>query len=200
MDPINTGLAYDRIAEVWNSDTFNRKNGVAQHDRAVEFSKSRGRALDVGCGSSGRIIDLLIRHGFKAEGLDISAKMIELARLRHPGVTFHHADICRWEMPVRYDFISAWDSIWHVPLAEHKSVLKKLLGSLTPGGVFIFTTGGVDDPGEKKDASMGPEVYYSVLGIPGILEVLAECDCICRHLEYDQYPELHLYIIAQRRQ
>lgn len=199
MDPINTGLAYDCIAEVWNSDTFNRKNGIVQHDRAVEFSKSRGRALDVGCGSSGRIIDLLIRHGFQTEGLDISPKMIELARRRHPGVTFHHADICRWEVPVRYDFISAWDSIWHVPLAKNKSVLKKLLGSLTPGGVCIFTTGGVEDPGEKTVASMGPEVYYSVLGIPGTLEVLAECDCICRHLEYDQYPELHLYIIAQKR-
>ncbi len=29
-------------------------------------------------------------------------------------------------------------------------------------------------------------------------DLLAEAGCICRHLEYDQYPELHLYIIAQK--
>jgi len=25
-----------------------------------------------------------------------------------------------------------------------------------------------------------------------------DAGCICRHLEYDQYPELHLYLIVQR--
>jgi hypothetical protein len=28
--------------------------------------------------------------------------------------------------------------------------------------------------------------------------VLSEAGCICRHLEYDQYPESHLYLIAQK--
>ena len=41
-------------------------------------------------------------------------------------------------------------------------------------------------------------MYYSVLGIPKTLEVLSAAGCICRHLEYDQYPEQHLYMIAQR--
>jgi hypothetical protein len=45
---------------------------------------------------------------------------------------------------------------------------------------------------------MGPQMYYSVLGIPNLLKLISEAGCICRHLEYDQYPELHLYVIAQR--
>lgn len=199
MDPIDTGRAYNEIAERWNSDAFYRENGIAQHERAIAFVTNRGRALDVGCGSSGRFIDLLLSSGFDVEGVDISERMIELARNRHPDTIFHHADICRWELPTRYDFISAWDSIWHVPLGENEKVLRKLLRGLAPGGICIFTTGARDAPEEKTDANMGPEVYFSVLGIPRTLEVLAECDCICRHLEYDQYPELHLYIIAQKR-
>jgi len=45
---------------------------------------------------------------------------------------------------------------------------------------------------------MGPEVYYSSLGTAGFLELIMELGCICRHLEYDRYPELHTYLIVQK--
>lgn len=64
--------------------------------------------------------------------------------------------------------------------------------------MFIFTTGGLDGPEEKSDSSMGPPVHYSVLGISRTLELLSEFGCVCRHLEYDQFPEKHLFIIVQK--
>jgi SAM-dependent methyltransferase len=124
--------------------------------------------------------------------------MIELAGQRHPDVRFHHADICEWEFPARYDFISAWDSIWHIPLERQEPVLRKILHGLTPGGVCIFTTGGLDGPSEKVDSAMGPPMYYSAPGLPDTLALIASAGCICRHLEYDQHPELHVFVIAQR--
>jgi hypothetical protein len=45
---------------------------------------------------------------------------------------------------------------------------------------------------------MRTPMYYSVLGIPMTLAVLAKSGCTCRHLEYDQHPELHVYIVAQK--
>jgi hypothetical protein len=30
------------------------------------------------------------------------------------------------------------------------------------------------------------------------LQLLARFGCVCRHLEYDQYPEQHLRVIAQK--
>lgn len=198
MAPGEVANSYDALAVRWSSDGFLRSNGIAQHERAIAFLGQKRHALDVGCGSSGRLIELMIRHGFTAEGVDLSARMIELARQRHPEVTFHQADICEWRLPRRYDLISAWDSIWHLPLEVQKPVLKKLLAGLTPGGVCIFSTGGLDAPGEKTDAAMGQPMYYSALGIPATLAVIAETGCICRHLEYDQHPELHLFLIAQR--
>lgn len=198
MNPNEIARSYDQLADQWHSDSFPRSNGIEQHERAIAFLKEKRHALDIGCGSNGRIIDLLTSHGFDAEGMDISIRMIELAKQRHPNVTFHHADICEWDLPRKYDLISAWDSIWHLPLASQEPVMKKILQGLAPGGVCIFTTGGLDAPSEKVDASMGPKVYYSVLGIPKTLALISEAECICRHLEYDQYPELHLYIIAQR--
>jgi SAM-dependent methyltransferase len=198
MTPVEIGRSYDQLADQFNSDDFPRGYGIKQHERAIAFTRNRRNALDVGCGSSGRIVDLLQSHGFEVEGLDVSARMIDLAKRRHPGVTFHHADICEWELREQYDFISAWDSIWHVPLSQQEPVLRKLLNGLSPGGVFIFTMGGLDAPSEKIDSAMGPRVYYSAPGIPDTLRLLSAAGCVCRHLEYDQYPESHLYVVAQK--
>jgi RimJ/RimL family protein N-acetyltransferase len=64
--------------------------------------------------------------------------------------------------------------------------------------VLVFTMGGTDGPSEKQGSCMGPPMYHATLGIPKALHVLAEAGCACRHLEYDQHPELHVYIVAQK--
>lgn len=197
MHPSDLATSYDTIAHQWLEPHL-ATNGIRQHEHALKFREGGGLALDVGCGCSGRFIDLLTKHGYKIEGLDVSAQMIALARTRHPDTAFHHADICAWQPNQKYDFITAWDSIWHVLLAHHEDVLKKLCAALSPGGLFIWTTGGLDAPEEKQDSSMGPPVHYSALGIPRTLQVITEAGCICRHLEYDQPPEKHLFIIAQK--
>ena len=197
MEPEKTGRQYDGIAHLWQEPHL-QGNGIPQFERAIRFIKNRGPALDIGCGCSGRFIDLLLKHGFQPEGLDVSARMIELARQRHPQISFHQADIGQWSFPRKYDFISAWDSIFHLPLEKQEPVMRKICGALSLNGIYIFTTGGVDKPEEKSDSHMGPQVDYSALGIPKLLQLLIRFGCVCRHLEYDQYPEPHLYIIAQK--
>lgn len=199
MQPEQTGLAYDQITHLWLRDGFDRSNGIAQHQRALAFVKNRGKALDVGCGCTGRILDLLLNAGFTPEGVDVSAKMIALARQRQPELTFHQQDICKWEISAKYDFISAWDSIWHVPLQQQAVLMHKLIASLSSGGVLIFSCGGTEQAGEHSNTAMGPEVYYASLGINGFTELLLNAGCTIRHVEYDQYPELHTYFIAQKR-
>lgn len=196
--PIDIGAAYDRIADLWNGDAFNRRNGIAQHERALAYAPEGGRALDVGCGCSGRLFDLLAARGFAVEGVDASARMVELARLRHPSVPIHLADIRAWPLPGAYEFITAWDSIWHLPLADHDSVLRKLLRGLAPGGVIAFSMGGLDAPEEKADDAMGPLVPYSTLGIPAAMALVAGEQCALRHFEFDQWPESHAFVVARR--
>ena len=199
MNPKDVGESYDQIAHHWDSDQFPRSNGIAQHERAIAFTDQRGRALDIGCGSSGRIIDLLLEHGFTPEGLDVSEKMLALARRRHPDLHFHHADICEWALPHDYDFISGWDSIWHVPLHDQERTLLTILSGLSPGGVAIFTLGGIDEPSDTVNTHMGPQMYHSTIGISRTLALIAEAGSVCRHLEYDQFPQPHVYIICQRQ-
>ena len=126
MEPEQIGKAYDQIADLWDKKKFHNDNGIHQHERAIAFTDKRGAALDIGCGWNGRIIDILLEQGFTPEGIDVSGEMIKRARKNHPEVTFYHHDICSWEPPKCYDFITAWDSIWHVPLVHHENVLKKI--------------------------------------------------------------------------
>lgn len=198
MNPSDTGKAYDQITHLWESEDFNRSNGIEQHEKAIAFVENKGKALDVGCGCTGRFIDLLLGDGFEVMGVDISKEMIKLAQERHPQIEFQQQDICTWNITQKYDFITAWDSIWHVPLDQQAHVLKKLIASLNPKGVFIFSCGGTDQEGDHTDDVMGPEVYYASLGINGLLKLFMSLGCLCRHLEYDQYPELHTYLIIQK--
>lgn len=198
MEPKEIGKAYDQITHLWESEKFNRNNGIEAHKRAINFVKKSGKALDVGCGCTGRFIDLLASEGFSPEGVDISEQMIKLARVSNPDITFHHQDICSWNIPGKYDFITAWDSIWHIPLAQQERVITKLIASLNTTGVLIFSFGGTDEAGEHVDSFMGPEVYYATLGVHGFLELVMGLGSVCRHLEYDQHPEVRAFMIVQK--
>lgn len=116
MIPRKTGAHYDQIAGRWQAET-NSAYGVAQLERAIGFSKIRGPALDVGCGSTGRFLRVLEKSGFQPEGLDVSEEMIFLASERTPSAIFYPADISGWALPKSYAFISAWDSTFHLPLS-----------------------------------------------------------------------------------
>lgn len=201
MQHLTIASAYDTLAPNWLDGQFNGSNGVDQHMRALRFlarAVDGGWALNVGCGCNTRFNSLFREHGLKIEGVDISERMVALARGADPDVQLHHADICTWQTERTYRFVSAWDSIWHVQLEQQRPLMLKLLAMLDRGGVLLFSAGGLDGPSEHTDSTMGPAVYYSTLGIPGLIAVIQESGCTLRHLEFDQWPQQHLLVIAQR--
>lgn len=162
----------------------------------MSYCKSGKTALDVGCGVGGRIIHQLLRDGFIVTGVDVSEKMIDLARHEHPEAKFHVGDIIDWQAPGSYDLIVAWDSIFHLPLLAQVPVVSKLCQLLKQGGVLIYTLG--DDCGEHESSWHNEKFYYSSVGITENLHVISANGCECRHLELDQYPERHVYLIARK--
>lgn len=109
------------------------------------------RLLEIGCG-----IGRMTRHlaGIFAEihGTDVSAEMIEQARLRFadaPNVSFHETNGLDFAaLPDRYfDVIFSVYVFQHVPSPEVvRSNIRDACRVLAPGGVFKFQVCGIDHP------------------------------------------------------
>lgn len=196
MNPKELGKKYDKIAQWWHENHRGSGYGLKQLELALKFVPSGKSALDVGCGAGGRIIRKLEEHGFAVTGLDVSEKMIALAIENHPNCSFQVADICTWESDEKFDLIIAWDSIFHLPLQMHRPVIDKLCSLLEKGGVLIYTFGNA--VGEHTDVWLEDEFYYSSIGINDNLTALIENGLTVMHLELDQFPEKHVFVVAEK--
>lgn len=191
------GEKYDRIAGWWNDYHLKSDYGVAQFEKALSFVGAGRRALDVGCGSNARFISRLEAQGFQVTGIDASKAMIELAREHHPSSQFIEADICNWSSEERFDFIFSWTCLFHLPLDAQEPVLRKLCQHLSPNGVLMYDFG-AGEPGAHEDVWHDMVFPYSTIGINENLRILMEEGLETLHMELDQAPEKHSYIIARK--
>lgn len=196
MEPTELGLKYDKIAQWWHNQHDQSAYGVPQLKLALGFASAGGSALDIGCGAGGRLIRLMEGKGFSVTGLDISKEMINLAKINHPQHLFMHQDICQWQTKKHYNFILAWDSLFHLPLAMQKPVLRKISNLLTDNGVLIYSFGNA--VGEHTDQWHEDTFYYSSIGINENLSVLMQMGLTIMHVEQDQLPEKHVFVIASK--
>ena len=127
---------YDQIAE-W------RERRVAQyHYYSAELRRlvaalvpPRSRILEVGCGLGDLLASL---DGARRVGIDVSPRMIELARARHPELELRVADVERDPLPEGpFDAIVLSDAIGH--LDDIQLGLERLASMLTPSGRLIVT-------------------------------------------------------------
>ncbi|NKB75772.1 MAG: methyltransferase domain-containing protein [Gammaproteobacteria bacterium] len=196
MEPMVLGEKYDKIAGWWHERHVESEYGVRQFSRALDFSVGVGRALDVGCGAGGRFVRLLKSRGIGVTGIDVSKNMVSLARENHPDDIFMVQDICTFRTAQKFEFIVAWDSIFHLPLAMQEPVVGKLCDLLADKGVLIYTFG--DAVGEHDDVWHDEEFHYSSVGINENLRILRDHGVTCKHLELDQWPQNHVYVIGQK--
>lgn len=197
MEPSKLGKKYDKIAQWWHEQHERSSYGVSQFERAVGFATGGEKALDVGCGAGGRFVRILQNRGFSVTGLDVSKEMVMLASKNHSEHKFIHQDICSWETDECFDFIFAWDSIFHLPFAMQKPVVTKLCRLLAKNGVLLYTFGNAQ--GEHTDQWHNDTFYYSSIGINENMQLLINNGLSILHLELDQYPEKHVYTIAIKR-
>ena len=74
-------------------------------------------------------------------------------------------------------------------------VVSKLCQFLAKDGILIYTFG--NDEGEHTDQWRNDTFYYSSIGIKNNIQLLINSGMTILHLELDQCPENHIYVIAK---
>ncbi len=168
--------------------------GMKYVRQAMSLAPENAKVLDVGCGSSGRIIDEAVRRGFQISGIDVSAQMIKSAKIKHPGIPFIHNDFITWNSSGTYDLIIAWDSIFHASKNLQAKAVRKMCGLLNKKGVLLFTAGGIDD--ERSGEMHGIKFDYGSLDYMEYLNILNADGLRILLMESDQFPLNHMVFIA----
>jgi ubiquinone/menaquinone biosynthesis C-methylase UbiE len=120
--------AYD----VFTPETNDRL--IATCARLAGF-KAGASVADLGCGS-GVFTDLLQKQGYAAVGLDISPKLIGLARQKYPGVEFLEGDVEQLPFPdASLDGILLSGLVHHLP--DPARCVGEVFRVLKSGGSFV---------------------------------------------------------------
>jgi SAM-dependent methyltransferase len=128
--------AYDRIAE--QRAAYLEKNAyyAREVERLVRSLVAPGsRVLEVGCGL-GDLVGAL--GATRAVGIDVSPRMIELARARHPDLDLRVCDVETGPLPEGpFDYIVLSDVVGH--LGDVQQALEALRPLLAPDGRLVLT-------------------------------------------------------------
>ncbi len=153
---------YDRIGSRYAEWAAQQASGqLERHVNLLLGSLPAGsRVLDLGCGS-GRALKPLSER-FRVTGVDISRQQLALAKRTAPEAELILADMtCLRQPAARFGAVTAFYSITHVPRQLHADLFRSIARWLAPGGIFVASLGGRDDPGSVEAHWLGVEMYFS---------------------------------------
>jgi len=134
---------YDSIAKEW-AEAFDGEHEKKPKDREIlrRFSQEIGDrrpVWDFGCGP-GNTTGYLRNLGIEISGLDLSEKILEQARTRHPGIPFRKGNILELEFEDNsIAGITAFYAIIHFTEEQVGMAFREIFRVLQPGGLYLVT-------------------------------------------------------------
>lgn len=117
--------------------------------------------LELGCGAGLPVTKALAEH-MEVTAVDISRRQLELARVNAPAASFIRANMAELELPEgAFDAVVAVHSVTHVPRERHEDLFRRIHDWLRPGGIFVASFGGSDNPSEVDEDWLGAPMFFS---------------------------------------
>ncbi|HZN41813.1 MAG TPA: class I SAM-dependent methyltransferase [Planctomycetota bacterium] len=104
----------------------------------VMASLCRGRVLELGCGA-GHLSAEIARRGLRVLGVDLSARKIERARARYPGIEFLERDILEMPADAVHDTVVLAEVLEHVPGHVGDRMLALAWALVAPRGRLVVS-------------------------------------------------------------
>ncbi len=140
---------YNKIAE----DYYNHRNLNKFNNELEEFTSllpGNAHILDVGCGAGIPTAKFLTNRGIKVTGIDLSDKMLSLARVNVRNAEFIKMDMNELKFKENsFDGIISVYTMFHVPKKNHLEIFKKFFEILKPGGILLINTGISESEGQS---------------------------------------------------
>jgi 2-polyprenyl-3-methyl-5-hydroxy-6-metoxy-1,4-benzoquinol methylase len=162
-------VAYDSLDHIVPEGTSRDNHTSAGYISEVinYFDKKKINYLDLGCSGGQLVIDFMnLGNGAVGiEGSDYSAKLGRANWADYYNKNLFTADVSHpfkvvdeeGEM-VKFDCISAWEVLEHIPLAGLKTMMQNIYDHLTPNGIFV---GSVSlDPNPQWHVSVFPKEFW----------------------------------------
>lgn len=169
---------YERHAHAFDEARRRKFVEKAWLDRFLLGVPKGGHVLDLGCGAGEPIARYLIDKGRTLTGIDVSDRMITLARTRFGRQTWICGDMRRVKVEGCFHGVIAWDSLFHLRPEEQARMVIKIAHWLAPGGALLFNTGpargeviGCQFGEELYHASLDPAEYHQLFAQLGLLEI-----------------------------
>lgn len=163
MDPAAGRVVelYERHAVTWSRERGDRLVEKAWLDRFLSLLPAHPRVLDIGCGPGVPIAGYLIANGCRVAGVDASSAMISMCADRFPEQHWQVADMRRLDLSRTFDGIMAWDSFFHLPQSDQRSMFPIFRRHAAAGAALMFTSGPA--AGEQIGSYQGEPLYHASL-------------------------------------
>ncbi len=153
---------YDSIADSFVKQAINY-SPKAQLEYFCSLVKKGGRVLDVGCGS-GRDCASFAQKGFETVGVDLSEKLLDIAKTTVPEATFLKQDIRSLSFPPNsFDGIWSCASLLHIAHKDIPRTLKSWFTVCKPQGILlIYVKKGIGEEEREEPSVIGVKRFYSL--------------------------------------
>ncbi|WP_410601485.1 class I SAM-dependent DNA methyltransferase [Amycolatopsis sp. lyj-90] len=172
-----TRESYDTVAEdyaVRVGQLFDQEP-IGRAMLAAFAEQVRGPVVDVGCGP-GHVTAHLASLGLDVTGVDLSPKMVEIARREYPDLRFSVGSMTALEVPDgELGGLVAWWSIFHLPPEVLPAVFAEFRRTLVTGGRLLVGFHVGDERLSPETAYGHPVTYDAYLLDPGrVAELLGQ--------------------------
>jgi SAM-dependent methyltransferase len=132
-------LLYDDLAETYAAGRH-LFDTTPILDEFAALLPAKAHVLDAGCGAGEPVARYFVNRGDTVIGIDLSERMLNLARRQVPDAAFQTMDLRALDFPPEsLAAIAAVYVVFHIPRVEHAALFAGFARVLKPGGALLLT-------------------------------------------------------------